>query len=278
VIDEGVERADRVGAATHARRDRVRQRAGELEDLRAGLDADDAGEVADHRGERVRTRGGAEQVVGVLDIGDPVADRLVDGVLEGARAGGDRDDLGAEHAHPGHVQRLPLGVLLTHVDHAFEVEQGGGGGRGDAVLAGPGFGDDPVLAHPLGQQCLPEHIVDLVRAGVVEVLALEQDARPGVLGQPLGLGQQRGPVGVGAQPVGELGVELRVVLGLLVGLGELGEGGHQRLGHEAAAQIAVVPGGIGLERGMGVRRGEKGVGKGLGVRHRTSTPGEKGRR
>ena len=61
-----------------------------------------------------------------------------------------------------------------------------GGRRGDAVLAGAGLGDDPRLADPLGQQRLAQHVVDLVRAGVVEVLALEQDPRAaGVLGEPL---------------------------------------------------------------------------------------------
>jgi hypothetical protein len=41
------------------------------------------------------------------------------------------------------------------------------------VLAGAGLGDDARLAHALGEQRLAERVVDLVRAGVVEVLALE---------------------------------------------------------------------------------------------------------
>jgi hypothetical protein len=46
---------------------------------------------------------------------------------------------------------------------------------GDAVLAGAGLGDDALLAHAPGQQDLAEHVVDLVRAGVVELVALEID-------------------------------------------------------------------------------------------------------
>jgi hypothetical protein len=62
--------------------------------------------------------------------------------------------------------------------------QRGRGGRGHAVLAGAGLGDHPGLAHPLGEQRLAQHVVDLVRAGVVEVLALEQDPRAaGVLAE-----------------------------------------------------------------------------------------------
>ena len=48
---------------------------------------------------------------------------------------------------------------------------------GDAVHAGAGLGDDARLAHALGQHDLAEHVVHLVRAGVIEVLALEIDFR-----------------------------------------------------------------------------------------------------
>ena len=68
--------------------------------LRPGLQPDDPLEVADDHRERVRAADGAEQVEGVVDVGDPVAERLVDGVLEGRRAGVDGDHLGAEQPHP----------------------------------------------------------------------------------------------------------------------------------------------------------------------------------
>ena len=41
--------------------------------------------------------------------------------------------------------------------------------------AGAGLGDDALLAHAPRQQNLAEHVVHLVRAGVVEVLAFEID-------------------------------------------------------------------------------------------------------
>lgn len=162
VGDEGVEGADRVGAAADAGDDGVREGPGQLDALPPRLDPDDPLEVADHRRERVRAHDGADAVVGVGDGGDPVAERLVAGVLEGAAAGAHRDHLGAEHAHPGDVQRLSLGVDLAHVDGAGQAEQGGGGGGGDAVLPGAGLGDQAGLAHPPGEQRLAQHIVDLV--------------------------------------------------------------------------------------------------------------------
>lgn len=47
------------------------------------------------------------------------------------------------------------------------------GRDGDAVLTSTGLGDNAGLAEPLGETRLPDGIVDLMRASVVEVLALE---------------------------------------------------------------------------------------------------------
>ena len=90
VVDEPVEDAHRVGPASDAGDHGVGQAAGEVEDLAARLDADHPVEVADHLGERVRPGDRAEDVVGVADVGDPVTQGVVDGVLEGRAAGGRR--------------------------------------------------------------------------------------------------------------------------------------------------------------------------------------------
>ena len=130
--------------------------------------------------------------MGRLDVGDPVAHRLVDRVLERRRAGGDAADLGAERAHAQDVGPLALDVLGAHVHDARQVEQGAGRRRRDAVLAGAGLGDDPGLAQPAGQERLAEGVVDLVGAGVGEVLALEVEAeRRGWAGGAGGLGAAR---------------------------------------------------------------------------------------
>ena len=223
----------------------VGQRAGQLEALLAGLVADAAAEVADHRRERVRAGGRAEAVGRVVDAGDPVADRLVDGVLQGPRARGHRDHLGAEQLHPGDVERLPLGVDLAHVDDAVQAEVRRGGGRGDAVLAGTGLGDHPGLAHPLGEQRLAEHVADLVGAGVVQVLALEQDPGADPVAEPGRLVEQARHPGVLPEHALELVGEGRVGHRLLPGGGELVEGRHQRLGHEPAAEVAEATGLVG---------------------------------
>ena len=88
------------------------------------------------------------------------------------------DHLGAQQLHAVHVERLAPLVLGAHVDPAPQPEQGGRGGHRDAVLPGAGLGDHPHLAHPPGEQALADRVVDLVRAGVAEVLALEEDRAP----------------------------------------------------------------------------------------------------
>ena len=89
----------------------------------------------------------------------------------------DRAHLGAEHLHAQHVRLLPLDVDRAHVDDAVEAELRAQRRGGDAVHAGAGLGDDARLAHAARQHDLAEHVVHLVRAGVVEVLALEVDFR-----------------------------------------------------------------------------------------------------
>ena len=49
---------------------------------------------------------------------------------------------------------------------------GAHGGCGYAMLAGPGFGNNSLFAHPFGKKSLTESVVDLVGAGVKQVLSL----------------------------------------------------------------------------------------------------------
>jgi hypothetical protein len=155
-------------------------------------------------------------------------------------------DVRPEHLHADDVEVLPADILGAHVDVALEPEVRGSGGARDAVLPGAGLGDDALLAHALGEQGLAEGVVDLVGAGVGEVLALEPDGgaagglgdRAGVLGEPVGAVEGRGPANEGAVEVLELVPEVVVDAGLGVDLAELGERGDEGLGDEDAAVVA----------------------------------------
>ncbi len=124
---------------------------------------------------------------------------------------------------------LTARVLGAHVDDALEIEQRAHGRGRHPMLAGAGLGDDPPLAHPLGQQRLAERVVELVRARVVEILALEIHAAPGVRRQPArAIQRRRAPSEVAQQPV-QLATIRRILASLHPRMLQLGEGGHQRL-------------------------------------------------
>ena len=217
-----MEHADSVGTTTDASNQRVRQAADLGTGLVNQLAADDGVEVAHQHRIRVWAGDGADHVEGVVNIGHPVAQRLVERVLERAGATGHRHDLGTQQLHAVDVGRLAFDVVHAHVDHALQAKTGGDGGRGDPVLASAGLGDDPGLAQMLGQQGLADGVVDLVRAGVVEVFSLEPDLRPTPgLGQPLAMVERAGPADVVGVVAVQLGAEGGVVLEPCVGLFEL---------------------------------------------------------
>ena len=104
------------------------------------------------------------------------------------------------------------------------------------MLAGPRLGDDARLAHAPRQQRLPDTVIDLVRAGVVEVLALQID--PGTAGltcQPFGKGQGGWAAHIVLQVVVKLPLKLRVLTGVFIMFGELPQRVHERFRNEATA-------------------------------------------
>ena len=232
VIDEVREHADGVGAPTHAGDDRVRQTPCQPQDLGAGLTGDDPVVLAHDRGEGVGAGGRAQKVVGVGEGGGPVAQRLVDGVLERAGAAVHRHHRGAHELHALHVGGLAHDVGGPHVDGAVQSQQGADHGGGRPVLAGTGLGDDALLAHPLGQQGLAQDLVALVSAAVDQVLALEQDAGVALQRQVAQLGDGCGAAQVTGHERVQFGGEGGVRLGVDEGVLELVQGRDEQLGHE----------------------------------------------
>ena len=174
LVNEPIETTEGIAAPAHARDDGIWQASGLIDDLLAGLAPDDRLKLPDHQRIRVRPEHRAQQVIGVTHTCDPVAHGLVDGVLERPAPRIHTGHGRTQEPHPEDVRLLPPHVLGTHEDLALETQQRAHRRCGHAVLSGAGFGDHPALSHPLGQQSLPERVVDLVRAGVRQVLALEK--------------------------------------------------------------------------------------------------------
>jgi len=156
--------------------------------------------------------------------------------FRGLGAGADAAHLGAQQPHAEDVQLLAAHVLLAHVDDTLHSEERADGSGGNAMLSRAGLGDDAPLAHPPRQHSLAQRVVDLVRAGVQQVLALEVDLRSAELfAHSFGKVERGGTAAVVVQQIVQLGVEGGVGVGRGVGLLQLLEGGHQGLRHIAPA-------------------------------------------
>ena len=156
IVEKRVEQPHRVRAATDAG-DQVSGRRPSASSiwLRVSSPITDL-EIAHHRRIGMRAGDRADHVKRVLDIGDPVAQRLVHRVLQGRGPECTGTHLGAEQLHAEDVGLLPLDVDRAHIDDARQVEERAGGRGRDPVLAGAGLGDDAGLAHAPRQQDLAE--------------------------------------------------------------------------------------------------------------------------
>ena len=181
------------------------------------------------------------------DGGNPVAQRLVERVLEAAAPRVDGGDFCAEQLHAKDVERLALDVDAAHEDLALAAKQRGHRRRRHAVLARAGFGGDPRLSHPHREQRLAERVVHLVRAGMTEVFALEVDFRAAEFrGQIGGEVKRRRTADVLARQTLELGAKGRVAPRRAVRTLQLSERRNQGLRDVAAAELAEVSALIGI--------------------------------
>ena len=110
------------------------------------------------------------------------------------------------------------------------------------MLARAGLGDDPLLTHAHGQERLAHRVVELVRPGVAQVLALEVDVRAAkVLAEPRRGVEGRRPADERTAMPGQLELELRIGLRLVPHVLQLAQRAHQGLGHVLAAKRPEAP-------------------------------------
>src|SRR5262249_10932427 len=143
--------------------------------------------ITHHGRVRMRSSDGADAVERVADIGYPIAESLVHGILERMRAGNDRPHFRSKYFHAQHIRFLPLDIERTHIDDAWQPKFGTQSGGSNAMHAGTGFGNDALLAHAQSQHDLAKHVVHFVRAGMIEYFPLEIDfGAAAMLREPVG--------------------------------------------------------------------------------------------
>ena len=97
----------------------------------------------------------------------------IHGFLQALESVGDGNDLGSQNFHACDVGRLLGNVDRSHVNLAFQAEEGGRRRQRHAVLARARFRNDAFFAHIFGEKAFPHAMVELVRARVVQVFPLQ---------------------------------------------------------------------------------------------------------
>ena len=123
------------------------------------------------------------------------------------------------------------------------------------MLTRTGFSNNAGFAHAHGQKDLTNTVIDLVRAGVVELVTLEIDLGPAKFCcHAFGEIKRAWTANVIFQVIIEFFLELRVILGVLIGLLKLKNQWHERFGDKTATVITKMP--------VRIRKGAVAVGLG----------------
>ncbi len=183
----------------------------------------------------------------MVHIRHPVAHGFVERVFQGFAARFDGHHGGAQQLHAKDVGALALHIFGTHVHDALQPIARADGGRGHAVLASAGLGNDAWLAHAPCQHGLADDVVDLVRTGVVEVFTLQEDlCAADFFAQALGVVHGGGAANKMRQLALVFGLKFGVVLVTGPGIAQLLEGKGQGFAGKAAAVGAKVAGSVGV--------------------------------
>ena len=124
------------------------------------------------------------------------------------------------------------------------------------MLPGAGFRDNARLAHALRQHDLPQHRIDLMRAGMVQLITLEIDFRPAeLLRQAFGQPKRARPTHIMGQQAPPFIHKGRIALRFLIGFFNLKDQRHQRFSNETPT--------IRAEASTGIRPLAERIGQGL---------------
>ncbi|MPM51987.1 hypothetical protein SDC9_98740 [bioreactor metagenome] len=219
-----------------------------LLELLARFAADDGLKITHHLREGVWAHHRADGVQIVGRVVQVFLEGAVHRVLERRLAARNGHQLAAQDAHLGDVGVFFFDVHLAHVDLARNAHQCAGGCQRHAVLARAGFGDHLGLAHELGEQCFAQAMVDLVRAGVVQVLTLQVDlCAAKLIRQSACVEDGAGAAHIVGKELRQFVLKILALHDFIVGGADVVHGFFQVRRHELAA--------VGAEKAVGIGHG-----------------------
>ena len=126
----------------------------------------------------MRTERGADAVNRLFVFFQISIESGIDRLFQGLKPVSHRDDICAEDLHARHVRRLFRDIDLAHVNITLQAEIRGGRRKCHAMLPGTGLGDQFLLAHEFCKKSLPHAVIELMSAGMIQILALEINLAP----------------------------------------------------------------------------------------------------
>ena len=106
------------------------------------------------------------------------------------------------------------------------------------MLASTRFCDETLFAHAFGQKCLTKHVIDLVRAGVVEIFPLQNQSDAELATQVMALGKNRWSPGILTLQTAEFAAKLSIAPCFLECTFKFLTSGDQCFGHKLASEFA----------------------------------------
>ena len=180
----------------------------------------------------MRSQNRTKNVKRILHIGHPVADGLINRILQGFATRMNTRNFRTQEPHAKHIERLPFHIFNTHINFALETKHRRHSCRCHAVLSGTSLGNNPRFTHPVGEQNLPHGMIDFMRPRMGEVFALEINFRTTeFFCQPLGKIKRCGPPDILAQISIQFSPKLGVALCLPISRLQVFQQRHKRLGH-----------------------------------------------
>ena len=142
--------------------------------------------------------------------------------------------------HPVNIECLANRIFLAHKDLTFQPQQGCCRSSCYTVLSGTGLGNDSCFSHFLGQQCLPQNVIDFMGTGMVQIFSFKIDLCTSKIFRHLFcIIQQRRTVGIFPEQPVQLRTEFRIIFVMFIAFLQMLYLRHQRFRNITSAMDTV---------------------------------------
>ena len=139
VSQKSMKDANGIGASSNTGKYRIRKISCGFNHLFPCFYANNRLQLSDQKWVGMRTDNRTNNVIGVVWMGHPITESLINGSAQCFIARIDRNNFGSKLQHPINIGRLSFYVHASHVDHTGNANTSTSSGYGNTVLTGSGF-------------------------------------------------------------------------------------------------------------------------------------------